>query len=140
MNYEDLASALAQLPALGEDHPESQLWLSLLEAQEKGKALLASGDQAAVDAACREIRELLARLEEQPTQPPEVIIQQVPVEILPEEDYCNIPTHGVWRVLLIISGALVAVLLGTIGLYLFGKKRRRRDNTPLVDYDISDDA
>ena len=140
MNYEQLKSALDQIPSLGEDRQEGELWLALLDAQQKANELMSGGDQAAVDAACREIENLLTQLKQLPQPEPEVIIQQVPVEVAPDADFCNIPTHGVWRVLLIVSAALAAVLVGAAGLYLFGKKRRRRDNTPLVDYDISDDA
>jgi hypothetical protein len=142
MDYAALEASLSEIKTLDRANTESALWLKLMEAEQNGKALLTSGDQAAVDAASREIRELLTRLKELPAPQadPEIIVQQVPVEVAPDADFCNIPTHGVWRVLLIVSAALAAALVGAAVLYLFGKKRRRRDNTPLVDYDISDDA
>ena len=140
MNYEQLQSALDQLPSLGEDRRESELWLALLAAQQKGKELLASGDQEAVDAVCREIEELLTQLEELPQPEPEVIIQQVPVESPSAGEACNHSDQGVWKGMLIAGGAVIALLAVAAGFFLFGKKRRHRDNTPLVDYDISDDA
>ena len=140
MNYEQLQSALDQLPSLGEERRESELWLALLAAQQKGKELLSSGDQAAVDAVCREIEELLTQLEELPQPEPEVIIQQVPAESPSAGEACNHSDRGVWKGMLIAGGAVMVLLAVAAGFFLFGKKRRHRDHTPLVDYDISDDA
>lgn len=140
MNYEQLQSALDQLPSLGEDRRESELWLALLAAQQKGKELLSSGDQAAVDAVYREIEDLLTQLEELPQPEPEVIIQQVPVESPSAGEACDHSDQGVWKGMLIAGGAVMVLLAVAAGVFLYGKKRRHRDHTPLVDYDISDDA
>jgi len=69
---------------------------------------------------------------------PEVIIQEVEVEVLPTGDYCNIPMHRTWPVLFVIS-AVVNVGLVVALIYVIIKKRNTVDNTPLVSYDIDDD-
>ena len=68
-----------------------------------------------------------------------VVVQEVPVEVLPEGDYCNIPTHHVWSVLFWVSAALNLALIGVIVAYVIRRTKNRRDDTPLVDYDIDDD-
>lgn len=142
MDYTALEAALADMQALGEDDSANALWLELMQAAQKGKGLLTSGDQAAVDAAAAEITALLTQIKETiDTKPaPEVVIQEVPVEVYPKDSYCNIPTHRVWQVLFFASAALNVVLAVVIVVYTTKKKRKQRDNTPLVDYDIFDDT
>ena len=61
------------------------------------------------------------------------------VEVPPTDDYCNISTHPVWPVLLIISLILNAGLVGLIVVYVARKRKKVTDDIPLVDYDINDD-
>ena len=138
MDYAPLQEALSRIGTLGEKWTDSTLWLKLMEAEEKGKALLQSGDQAAVDAAAVEISELVEqiRLLPEPQAEPEIIIQQVPVEVPARQE----PSRSTWKALFFVSTALAVSLAGIILLYTYRKKNRHRDNTPLVDYDISDDT
>jgi hypothetical protein len=141
MDYTALENALSEMQSLGEENVTSALWLELMEAGEKGKSLLASGDQAAVDGAARQLKGLLTQLRElSAVKPaPEVVVQEVPVEVPPSEDFCNVTTHWLWKLACFLSVGLNGALLVIIWLYLWKKKRKQRDNTPLVAYDISDD-
>lgn len=141
MDYTALESALRAVQDFTAAHEQSGLWTSLMEESRSGEALLASGDQAAVDAAAVRIRELLAALEEtlEEQKAPDVIIQEVPVEVPPTDDYCNISIHPVWPVLLIISLILNVGLAALIVVYVARRRRKVTDDIPLVDYDIDDD-
>lgn len=142
MDYTVLESALAEMQALGKENITSALWLELMEAGRNGESLLTSGDQAAVDAAAKQLQGLLVQLEEQSGShlAPEVVIQEVPVEVPPSEDYCNIAMHRGWQVLFFVSAAVNVFLAVVILVYLSKKKRKQRDNTPLVNYNIFDDT
>ena len=62
------------------------------------------------------------------------------MEVEPEGDYCNIKIHKIWPILFFVSLG-VNVLMGSVIVALVTrKKKNRKDNTPLVDYDIDDDA
>ena len=60
---------------------------------------------ATVDEAAANIDNILTRiradLEEINT--PKIVEVKVPVEILPTDDYCNIPAHRVWPVMFFVS-------------------------------------
>lgn len=141
MDYSKLKEALSQSNALLGTEQGAVLWQQLSEAAEKSKQLLQSGDQQAVDQAANELTDILgqiAALLEVETET-KVVVQEVPVEVLPEGDYCNIPTHHVWSVLFWVSAALNLALIGVIVAYVIRRTKNRRDDTPLVDYDIDDD-
>ena len=70
---------------------------------------------------------------------PEIVTQEVRVEVPPTDDYCNIPAHRVWPVLFFCSFALNVALVAVIAIYISRKKKNQKDDTPLVDYDIEDD-
>lgn len=142
VDYSALETALAAVEEFISTNPDNEAWLSLAEAVNSGKAALASGDQAAADAAAAQINQLLAQVKanEEAQKEPEVIIQEVPVEVPPTDDYCNIPAHRVWPVVFFISLAVNIALAVVILVYISRKKRIQHDDTPLVDYDIFDDA
>ena len=142
MDYSNLEASLSGIQALEKEDSSSALWLELFQAEEKGKALLTSGDQAAVDAVSDEINGLLTKIKgaSDAQTAPEVLIQEIPVEVPPSEDYCNISIHRVWQVLFFVSAALNVILAAVIVVYTTKKKRKQRDHTPLVDYDILDDT
>lgn len=141
MDYASLTAALEAVENKINEEPELyDIWHRLSTAAEDAKALLISGDQQAVDAAADNLVALLNELSECSAMnaAPEVVIQEVEVEVLPTNDFCNIPAHRTWVVLFGISAVLnvvlIAVLIGVIE-----KKRKSADDTPLVDYDIDDD-
>ena len=62
------------------------------------------------------------------------------MEVPPSGDFCNIPKHQLWPVLTAASAVLNVGLLAVIAVYITKKLKKHRDDTPLVDYDITDDA
>lgn len=141
MDCASLEAVLKDVDAFCAGNVQSELWEQLVEAVNNGRALLGSGDQEAVNAAAEEINFLLLELKAkiQETSAPEIITQEVQVEVPPTDDYCNIPMHRTWPVLFFCSLALNVALAALIVVYLSMKKKNQRDDTPLVDYDISDD-
>lgn len=121
---------------------KNAVWFQLLDAINAGKKLLGSNDQEAIDAATAQINEILVQVktavEEMNT--PKIVTQEVMVEVPPVDDYCNIPMHRAWPVLFFCSLAVNVALGGLIVVYVYRKKKNQQDDTPLVDYDISDDV
>lgn len=141
MDYSQLKAALAQADAFLNSEEAALSWQQLSQAVEQGEQLLQSSDQQAVDRAAQELSDSLAgiaALLEADTET-KVVVQEVPVEVPPAGEYCNIPAHHVRSVLLWVSVALNVILLGGIAAFLIGRTRNRKDHTPLVDYDIDED-
>lgn len=141
MNYSQLETVLGLVYAKIDENPElHDVWSRLDAAVTKARPLLVSGDQEAVDAAVEELNALMEELSEQnvTTGEPEVLIQEVEVEVLPTDDYCNMPMHRTWPVLFVISAVLNVALIVVL-VYVIMKKRNTEDTTPLVSYDIDDD-
>ena len=141
MDYSALNKALNTVEAIISANPElHDVWYRLDKATDQAKQLLISGDQEAVNAAVEELDTLMDELAEcSPVAgEPEVVIQEVEVEVLPTDDFCNIPKHHTWPVLFGISALLNVVLIAAL-IYVLVKKRETTDNTPLVNYDIEDD-
>ena len=141
VDYSKLESALAAARQLMESQPREALWNQLVAAMEQAETLLASGDQAAIYAAADEINVLITRLEEaiREQNQPTVITPDTTPQIPEGKEYCNISSHLVWQVVAIVSIAVNLLLAGIIVTYLKSRKRSRRDEVPLVDYDIYDD-
>lgn len=142
MDYSRLEAALAAVEEFADSQEIYDLWLKLADAVTRGKQLLSSGDQAAVDAAAEDIRAILAQLMEAlsaniPTTNPGG--DQTQVTVPPEEDYCNIPLHKVWPILFFVSLAINVGLVAIIVLYVAKRRKTLKDDTPMVDYDIDDD-
>lgn len=142
MNYTALENILAEVDRLAATDENTQLWYDLVSAAHTGRELLTSGNQAAVDATTEQIRTLILLVQEKldSLEMPDVVIQEVPMEVPPTDDYCNIPSHRVWPVLFFISLVLNVALVAVIVIYIRNKKKNQQDDTPLVDYDIFDDT
>ena len=141
MDYSALIKAMDAVDLKVEANPEyHDVWYRLNKAVEDAKPLLISGDQEAVHAATKEINMLLEELAacNIMTAEPEIIIQEVEVEVLPTNDFCNIPSHHTWPLLFAIS-AVVNVALIVVLVFMVMKTRKTEDDTPLVNYDIDDD-
>lgn len=141
MDRSALEEALAAVQKFTDNGEKNELWFELVEAANNGETLLASNDQAAVDEAVIQINGMLAAVQAYMTEQgtPEIVTQEVMVEVPPADDYCNISMHRVWPVLFFCSLALNVVLVAMIVIYVSRKKKNQKDDTPLVDYDISDD-
>lgn len=142
MDYSRLEAALGAVQSrIGEAPELHDVWIRLYDAVAQGRPLLTSGDQTAVDEAVVKLNELLEELSGYgyvSTAEPEVIIQEVEVEVLPTGDFCNIPMHRTWPVLFFISAALNVGLVAAL-IFVILRKRNTMDDTPLVSYDIDDD-
>lgn len=141
MDYSALSTALDAVSAEANKNPQfHDIWYRLNKAAEDARPLLISGDQQAVNEAAQKINKLLEELAQNNDihVEPEIIIQEVEVEILPTNDFCNIPSHHTWPVLFAISLALNVMLVIAL-VYVIVVKRNTVDNTPLVNYDIDDD-
>ena len=141
MDYSVLDKAVADVYSkLDENAQLYDAWYQLHFAVEAARSLLVSGDQKAVNKAAEELRVLLEELERcaDPNGEPDIVIQEVEVEVLPTDDFCNIPMHHTWPVLFVLSAALNVALVVVLT-YVLMKRRKTMDNTPLVSYDIDDD-
>lgn len=143
MDYSKLETTLGVVYNRIDENPElHDVWQRLNAAVEKARPLLVSGDQEAVNASIEELNALLEELSQYNMTAggaePDVIIQEVEVEVLPTDDYCNIPMHRTWPVLFVISAVLNVALIVVLT-YVIMKKRNTIDNTPLVSYEIDDD-
>lgn len=131
-----LQAALDGVNVYTEDGSILLLWDRLQELLKEAEAAKNAGDQVAVDncaaaieALTKEIQEKLAELGATPPADPSE----------PVGDFCNINSHPVWMILFWISLAVNLVGIGLVVAYVIIKKKSA-DNTPLVDYDITDDA
>lgn len=141
MDYSALDNILADVYKELEKNLELyDVWYRLTEAVEAARPLLVSGHQVLVNNSVEELSTLLAEMMQysNKAQEPEIIIQEVAVEVLPTGDFCNIPMHRTWPVLFCISAVLNVALIVAL-VYIIMKKRNTVDNTPLVSYDIDDD-
>ena len=143
MDYSALLEAMGKVDTLNKENALADLFKQLYDAVAEGKALLSSRDQSKVDACTAKILDLLtqiaAKLEELRKTETVIVEKEVEVEVMPDGDYCNIHIHKVWPILFWISLALNIGFAAVIVIYFVKKKKNRKDNTPLVDYDISDD-
>ncbi|MBE6957942.1 MAG: hypothetical protein E7447_02150 [Ruminococcaceae bacterium] len=109
----------------------------LLDRLNEAKALLGNArDQESINAAAAALAAALADLEQALK---DLVGKTEIVEVEPSGDYCNISMHYVWPILFFISLALNLVFAG-VAVYLFRRKKKESDDTPLVDYDIGEDA
>ena len=142
MNYTALNDAIAAVQAHTDNEDLSALWKQMCELLDKAQELLNSGDQAAVDACAAELQsllaEIIAKIDE--IKDANTVIVEKPVPTEPTDDYCNIESHRVWPILFWISLALNVVAVALFVVIFMSKKKKTTDDTPLVDYDIADDA
>lgn len=141
MDYTRLSDALAELERLAQTDENTALWNELMRTAYDARDLLASGNQPAVDEAAAKLQDLMRQVREgiNTQQTPNIVVQEVPVEVPPTDDFCNIPMHRVWPVLFVISLVLNVALAAVIIIYIYRKHKNQQDDTPLVDYDIEDD-
>lgn len=143
MDYSKLEAAMADGEALAKNDKLGNLWFQLFQAIQEGIKLIGSGDQAAVDACTAKILDLIEQLKAalaEANAEPEEIIKEVIVEKEPEGDYCNISMHRVWPILFFVSLAVNVVFVVLVVVYVVRRKKNAKDDTPLVNYDIGDDA
>lgn len=141
MDYSALNEALDIIyEKIEEDSQTHDVWYRLDKAVDKARPLLVSGDQEAVDEMAQTLSALLEELSasEEAASEPDVIVQEVPVEVPPSQEFCNIPAHHLWLTLLMVSAALNVLLIAAL-MFVLLKKRRVEDHTPMVDLDFDED-
>ena len=131
VDYSKLQAAIDSAEALIESDKLGTEWNKLLNALTSASGLLASDDQAAVDAAAKEIEDIIAQIKELLSNDKQDVVKE------PTGKYCNVAIHKVWPILFFISlaGNIVLVVL------LVGKKKKENqiDDTPIVNYEIGED-
>lgn len=132
MDYTLLEEAIAAAKKLGDSEELGSLWMKLADALKDGVGLLTSNDQQAVNDGAALINSIISQLNEELEKLREA-------NAVYEGEYCNIPIHHVWPILFFVSLG-VNVILAVVAIML-GKRRKgnKKDNTPLVDYQIGDD-
>ena len=141
MDYSALDNALDYIYKKIDENPaKHDVWYRLDKAVDKARPLLVSGNQVAVDEMAQTLDSLIEELMiyEELIVDPDVIIQEVEVEVPPEADYCNIPMHRIWMTLFVVSAAVNVLLLAILG-YVVVKKRSAVEHTPLVNLDMDED-
>ena len=141
MDYSRLDAVLADIyNEIEKDQVRFDLWNRVNKAVETARPRLVSGNQELVDQSVEELQALMDELTQHFSTAPEssVMIQEVEVEVLPTDDYCNIPMHRTWPILFVVSAVLNVALIVLLT-YVILRKRQTTDNTPLVSYDIDDD-
>ena len=118
MNYQALHDIIAAIKEHAEDEDLSGLWYKMHELLEKAPAMFESGDQAEVDAYVAELTALLAEIIEKIAELKDAntVIVDKPIQVEPDDDYCNIGMHRVWPILFWISFALN---LGTVAVVVY---------------------
>ena len=141
MQLRDLLAAIDAVKEHINNEKLAQLWKEMYEVMTRAEAALESGDQDEVDTCTVQLRTYLEAVTKalEEIKKAETVVIEKPIVTEPTDDYCNIPSHRVWNVLFWISLALNVALCGLIAFY-FMRKKKTGDNTPLVDYDITDDA
>lgn len=141
MDYTALQDALDSAAQIQNMDEMAAPWERFIRALSNARTQRTSGDQAAVDAATDELLASKQALLEALAELGEVVIveKEVTVEVEPSYTFCNDPVHAVYLIIMIISLALNLILILLIVFYLIKKNRKKKDKTPLVDYDIDDD-
>lgn len=142
MDYTALNDAIAAVQEHADNEDLSALWKEMCLLLEQAKELLGSGDQAAVDACAAELEALLAEIIAKIAEIKDAntVVVEKPVPTEPTDDYCNIESHRVWPILFWISLSLNIAAVVLFVVIFMSKKKKTTDDTPLVDYDIADDA
>jgi hypothetical protein len=141
MDYSKLQAALDSAADMDKHEALAGLWSDFLTALENARVQRTGGDQAAADAAADELIAAKEALLKGLGELGELVVveKEVFVEVDPTYPFCNKPGHTVILIIMIVSLALNAALIGVIAWYFYKKHRNKRDDTPLVDYNIEDD-
>lgn len=119
----------------------AKLWKELFEVYSGYQTALDSGDQEKIDSCALQLKTYLDTItkEIETLKKAQIVEIEKVVEVEPTDDYCNIPSHRLMIALFWVSIALNVALVGLIVYYII-KKSKTGDNTPIVDYDITDDT
>lgn len=142
MNLEALDAANKVVSEYAPSEKIAQLWMQMHELMAAADEAARNGDQKKVDECAAAMTKLLEdiKAEMEELNKVETIEKEVLVPTEPTDDFCNQGGHRVWPVIAWISVVLNVGAAALIVVYFVLKKKKESDNTPLVDYDITDDA
>ena len=145
IDFTELRKAINMALSLDDNIAHGNLWYELFDLITSADSVMKSRNQAAVDELARKINDLIEKLlkdcENSGIQTVEIIKEvtvEVPVE--PNDEYCNIKIHKIWPILFFIALGILLIMTALILLFFTKKKKNEKDETPIVDYDIADDA
>ncbi|MBE6636783.1 MAG: hypothetical protein E7618_03140 [Ruminococcaceae bacterium] len=141
INYQALLDAVSRLQEHIKNEELSSLWYEMHTLLNEVEAALNGRDQEKVDDCAARLIALLTRIEEKlaDMETPETVIVEKPTPTTPVDDYCNIESHRIWPILFWISLALNVAGAAFAVVYFMMKRKKTTDDTPLIDYDITDD-
>lgn len=140
VDYSRLHEVLEKVEEYSQDPELSGLWYEMISVLENAEEKLQTSDQAAVDEAAAQVEDLLKEISKAGMNVGVgTIIKEVPVEVLPTDDYCNTTVHNFWPVLFFITVAANVAMIVMIVVYVIRVMKSRQEYVPLVDYDIDDD-
>lgn len=141
VDYAALIVAIDSVKKHAQTQELSELWIEMHELLNRAQGLLTSRDQKAIDCCSAEIIQLLAKIiEEMQSLSNSTIVEiEKPVPSEPKGEYCNKGSHLLWNILFWVSFVINIAFVALIFLFFYAKKRKVVDDTPLVDYDITDD-
>ncbi|MBE6788370.1 MAG: hypothetical protein E7539_01760 [Ruminococcaceae bacterium] len=142
IDYTRLTLAIDAIEDYAENNKFLNLWDDSQSLLKEADSALTSRNQQTVDSYAQRLEELLVELKKAIADMAGVdsITIEKPVTVEPEGDYCNIKSHPVWIVLFWISFAINLSAGALAFMYFYTKRKKTTDDTPLVDYDITDDA
>jgi hypothetical protein len=142
MNLEALDAALKVVGEYAPSEKIATLWMQMHDLMAEADEAARNGNQAKVDECAAAMTKLLEDIKAEMVElnKVETVEKEVQVPVEPTDDFCNQGGHRVWPVIAWISIVLNVGAAALIAVYFILKKKKEGDNTPLVDYDITDDA
>lgn len=141
INYQVLLDAINRLQEHVGNEELSSLWYEMHALLNEVEAVLSGRDQGKIDDCAARLIALLTKIEEKLAElkTPGTVIVDKPTPTTPVDDYCNIESHRIWPILFWISLALNVAGVAFAVVYFMMKRKKTTDDTPLIDYDITDD-
>ena len=141
MDYQKLLEAIKAIDDYIKDNKFLNLWEESQGLLRDADNALSSRNQQTVDTYTQKLIDLLAQLKKaiNDTAGADTVVVEKPIPVEPTDDYCNIKFHIVWIILFFVSFAVNIALGALIFMYFNAKRKKATDDTPLVDYDITDD-
>ena len=140
MDYTALHEAIDSVGNMENLEEVAEYWTRFVAALENAKAQTTSGDQDAVNAATEELLAAWDALEKAMEEMGQIVYVDNPIEVEPSYDFCNIKAHPIILIIMIVSLCVNVILAVLITVYLLNKRRKTKDSTPLVEYNIEDDT
>lgn len=140
VDYSALLAAIDEVNKYTESNEIADLWDKMHKLLNEAQILLTGRDQNAINKCAAEITQLLSEIIKKMSElAGSTVIIEKPIPTEPDYDFCNMGMHRVWPILFWVSLVLNLAFVALITTFILRKKRKESDDTPLVDYDISDD-